>query len=59
MDMKSAIRTITQEINSLRIEKRIWSKKPNYNHEILGNVELEIQEHRDALKVLIKESINN
>lgn len=50
--MKSAIKTIEEKIKGLESKKRIWSKTPNKNGQILKKVKKELSEHREALEHL-------
>lgn len=50
--MKSAINTLEKKVLSLKIERRVWSKPPNFSQNIVDKIGAEIKECQRALAIL-------
>ncbi|GAB4166816.1 MAG: hypothetical protein Tsb0033_28880 [Winogradskyella sp.] len=53
--MKSVIETLEKKILSLKAERRVWNKPPNFNQDLVDEIDVEIKEHKIALNILCSE----
>ena len=47
-----AIDTLKNKLHDLKVEKRVWSKEPNINLNIVKDIELEIETIEKAINIL-------
>lgn len=50
--MKSAINTLEDKLRSLKLELKVRGKTPNFSQRVIHEVNIEIQEHQEALNKL-------